>query len=91
MGFLDFLVGEFFRGKEVDFFHFNNPSRYTIFPLADWAFKDHFVGAAVSDNEGAFAADLVVEGFAFPLVNEGGVDLFEFGFSGEGFFSDREA
>lgn len=90
MGFLDFVVGEFFRGKKFDFFHFDHACWYTIFPLADWTFKDQLICAAVSDDEGAFTADLVVKGFTVPFVDEGRVDLFEFGFGGEGFFGKHE-
>ena len=57
---LDFVVGKFLSGKEVNFFHLDKACRDTVFPLADWTLKDNFVGATASDNEGAFSADLVV-------------------------------
>ena len=57
---LDYVVGKFLRGKELNFFHLDIACRDTVFPLADWTLKDNFVGATVSDNEGAFSADLVV-------------------------------
>jgi hypothetical protein len=76
MDFFDFVIGEFFGWKEVDFFHFNDSWGKPVFPFADFALKDKFIGATVSDKERAFARDLTVESITIPLVNKSGVDFF---------------
>ena len=90
MDLFDFVISELFGGKVVDFFHFDDPWWKSIFPFADLTLKDEFIGATVSDEERAFSRDLIVESVTVPLINESGVDFFEFGFGGENFLSKHD-
>lgn len=69
LDFLDFIVGEFVAWEGVDFFHFDDALRDSIFPFFNFALKDEFISEAVSDNESSLSCNLVVDSLAVPLVD----------------------
>lgn len=91
MDLFDFIISDFVTGEEVDFFHFDVSFRQAMFPLFDLAFVDKLVGLAVSNVEGSFSCDLIAIGLSIPLVDESGVDLFEFGFGVDDFLCEIQS
>lgn len=72
----DFVVCQFFTGKEVNFFHSNLALWDSIFPFFHFTLVNQFIAQTVSDNESPLTGDLVVDTFSVPFVNKSRIDLF---------------
>lgn len=91
MNLFNFIVCDFITGEQVDLLHFDWPLGDAIFPPFDLTLIDELVGLAVSHIKGSLARDLIVVSLAIPLIDESGVDLFEFGFGVDDLFCQVEA